>query len=735
MTYFGLGDARQGIVHIIGPEQGFTLPGTTVVCGDSHTSTHGAFGALAFGIGTSEVEHVLATQTLITKRSKNMRIQVDGDLLPGVSSKDVILHTIGVIGTAGGTGAVIEYCGSAIQGLSMEARMSICNMSIEAGARAGMIAPDDITFEYLKGRPLAPKAGSAEWKKAVAYWSSLRSDPGATYDIEVFIDAKDIVPTVTWGTSPQDVVPITGIVPDPDDFADEAKRKGARQALAYMGLAPGTPMQEILLDKVFIGSCTNARIEDLRSAASVVEGRKVAPNIKRAMVVPGSGLVKKQAEAEGLDRIFVDAGFEWREAGCSMCLGMNPDILAPRERCASTSNRNFEGRQGAGGRTHLMSPAMAAAAAIAGRLADVRKLTISAKFSSRKRTSSPAPAVDVAPEVEDVYDDEGRDQVFDIPQDALPSQDETGAATATMAAATAAPSHTALPKFTRLRGIAAPLDRANVDTDAIIPKQFLKTIKRTGLGKALFYALRYDTDAAGVPPSHLPPERADFVLNRAPFRRARILVVTGPNFGCGSSREHAPWALLDFGIVCVVAPSFADIFFNNMFKNGMLPVAVPDAAALARIAAIAAAGRELEVDLERQTIRVAPDTTAGAGAGAASGATDDGDDDAGRGGREGELLAEFEVEPFRKHCLLNGLDDIGLTMQLEEHIRRFEQQRSRDTPWLDGSGYLRRSSTPPPQQQQQAADGGAAGVGATKIEAAPLPRTNRGEISAEPLDW
>ena len=375
ITYFGLGDKRQGIVHIIGPEQGFTLPGTTVVCGDSHTSTHGAFGSLAFGIGTSEVEHVLATQTLITKRSKNMRIKVDGDLSPGVSSKDIILHAIGKIGTAGGTGAVIEFCGSAIEGLSMEARMSICNMSIEGGARAGMVAPDETTFEYLKGRPLAPVYGSEQWNKAVAYWKSLKSDPGAKYDIDVFIDAADITPTVTWGTSPEDVVPITGKVPDPETFATEEKKDAGRRMLEYMGLTANTPMEEIVVDKVFIGSCTNARIEDLRAAALVVKGKKVAQNIKRAMIVPGSGLVKTQAEAEGLDKIFLDAGFEWREAGCSMCLGMNPDILAPKERCASTSNRNFEGRQGAGGRTHLMSPVMAAAAAIVGKLADVRKLS------------------------------------------------------------------------------------------------------------------------------------------------------------------------------------------------------------------------------------------------------------------------------------------------------------------------------------------------------------------------
>lgn len=322
LTFFGLDDDRQGIVHIIGPEQGFTLPGTTVVCGDSHTSTHGAFGSLAFGIGTSEVEHVLATQTIITKRSKNMKVQVDGELAPGVSSKDIILHVIGQIGTAGGNGAVIEFCGSAIRSLSMEARMSICNMSIEAGARSGMIAPDQVTFDYLRGRPLAPKYNSSEWNKAVQYWSTLKSDDGASFDKEIYINAQDIPPTITWGTSPQDVVPVTGVIPGPDDFSDPVKKEACIRALEYMGLTAGVPVEDVVVDKVFIGSCTNARMEDLRSAARVVQGKTIAPNIKRAMIVPGSGLVKKQAEKEGLDKIFVDAGFEWREAGCSMCLGM-----------------------------------------------------------------------------------------------------------------------------------------------------------------------------------------------------------------------------------------------------------------------------------------------------------------------------------------------------------------------------------------------------------------------------
>ena len=367
---FDTTDIRQGIVHVIGPEQGFTLPGTTIVCGDSHTSTHGAFGALAFGIGTSEVEHVLATQTLLQKRPKTMRIRVEGELPLGVTAKDVILAIIGRIGTAGGTGHVIEYAGEVIRGLSMEGRMTVCNMSIEAGARAGLVAPDDKTFAYLMGRPMAPKG--ALWEQAVTFWRSLPSDEGARYDREVVLDASEIEPLVTWGTSPQDVAPISGRVPDPAEESDPQRRAAMERALAYMGLEPGTPITEIRIDTVFIGSCTNARLEDLRTVARLVEGRKVAPHI-RALVVPGSGLVKHRAEEEGIDRILVEAGFEWREPGCSMCLAMNPDKLSPGERCASTSNRNFEGRQGKGGRTHLVSPAMAAAAAIEGRFADVRK--------------------------------------------------------------------------------------------------------------------------------------------------------------------------------------------------------------------------------------------------------------------------------------------------------------------------------------------------------------------------
>ena len=368
---FDMEDARQGIVHIIGPEQGFTQPGMTIVCGDSHTATHGAFGAFALGIGTSEVEHVLATQTLIQKKSKNMLVRVDGALPPGVTAKDITLSIIGKTGTAGGTGHVIEYAGEAIRSLSLEGRMTLCNMAIEGGARAGLVAPDEKTFAYIEGRPKAPKGGA--WEMALTHWRTLTSDPGAVYDKTVVLDAAEIVPVVTWGTSPEDVLPITGFVPDPDSFEDAGKRAAARRSLDYMGLEPGTALRDIAIDKVFIGSCTNARIEDLREVARIVEGRQVAAGVE-AMVVPGSGLVRAQAEEEGIADTLSEAGFDWREPGCSMCLAMNADRLQPGERCASTSNRNFEGRQGRGGRTHLMSPAMAAAAAVNGRLSDVREL-------------------------------------------------------------------------------------------------------------------------------------------------------------------------------------------------------------------------------------------------------------------------------------------------------------------------------------------------------------------------
>lgn len=452
LTYFGMDDKRQGIVHIIGPEQGFTLPGSTIVCGDSHTATHGAFGALAFGIGTSEVEHVLATQTLVQAKAKNMRVTVEGTLAPGITSKDVILHIIGVIGTAGGNGHVIEFAGSAVRSFSMEARMSICNMAIEAGARAGLIAPDSTTLAYLKGRPMSPEG--KVWEDACRYWLTLPSDPGAKYDKEVTIKASDIAPTVTWGTSPQDVAPITAVVPNPAQAADPARGLSMARSLEYMGLTAGTVLDGLKVDKVFIGSCTNARIEDIRAVASVAKGRKVAPNIITAMVVPGSGLVKAQAEAEGLHTILTEAGFDWREPGCSMCLAMNPDKLEPQERCASTSNRNFEGRQGNGGRTHLVSPAMAAAAAVTGGLTDIRKMTLA---------SIPEPADDVLATL--IASMQNKPSVNPVAR----FQASKGA----VAASATDPNKV----FNKHTGIAAPMPIQNIDTDMIIPKQFLKTIK------------------------------------------------------------------------------------------------------------------------------------------------------------------------------------------------------------------------------------------------------------------
>ncbi len=372
IPYFDATAPEQGIVHVVGPEQGFSLPGATIVCGDSHTAAHGGLGALAFGIGSSETEHVLATQTLMLRQSKSMEVRVEGDLGPGVTAKDLILHIIGTIGTAGGTGHVIEYRGKVFEEMSIEARLTVCNMSIEAGARAGLIAPDETTFAYIKGRPMAPKG--ADWEAAVVYWRTLKTDDGAVFDKSVVIDASEIEPTVTWGTSPEDTVAIGGVVPHPESFADRSKQEAARASLEYMGLEPGQKIDSIEVQNIFIGSCTNSRIEDLRAAAEVLKGRKVHPNIKWGIIVPGSGLVKMQAEAEGLDKIFTEAGLEWREPGCSACLGMNPDKVPPGERSASTSNRNFVGRQGPGARTHLVSPAMAAAAAVTGRLADVREL-------------------------------------------------------------------------------------------------------------------------------------------------------------------------------------------------------------------------------------------------------------------------------------------------------------------------------------------------------------------------
>ena len=464
------------------------------------------------------------------------------------------------------------------------------------------------------------------------------------------------------------MVPITGMVPAPEDFDTKAKQESCRKALEYMGLEPHTRIEDISLDKIFIGSCTNARIEDLRAASKIVKGKKIAKGLKRAMIVPGSGLVKREAEAEGLDKIFQDAGFEWREAGCSMCLGMNADILLPQERCASTSNRNFEGRQGAQGRTHLMSPVMAAAAALTGKLTDIRRVA-DWNHAAPAKTN---PQFDLA--VEDPLDVESSDDDFERIED-LPKDGQQAGVDSTRTPSAA----TGMAPFKQLRGIAAPLDRSNVDTDAIIPKQFLKTIKRTGLGSALFWDLRYHFKDGS--------EKPDFVLNSEPYRQAKILVVTGPNFGCGSSREHAPWALLDFGIKAIIAPSYADIFFNNAFKNAILPIIIPDSAVLEKIADEARAGREIEIDLPAQEVR---DQT-------------------------GKKLAGFEVEEFRKHCLVNGLDDIELTMQMDEAIGRYEARMRVETPWIFNQKGLGQRRHVPATPKQNGRDLGEE-VGGPKLE-------------------
>eukprot|EP00040_Diaphanoeca_grandis_P025831 m.143764 g.143764 ORF g.143764 m.143764 type:complete len:746 (-) comp30333_c1_seq3:372-2609(-) len=621
LTYYGMNDSRQGIVHVIGPEQGFTLPGTTVVCGDSHTSTHGAFGALAFGIGTSEVEHVLASQTLNLKKAKNLKINISGKIAAGISSKDMMLHIIGTIGAAGGTGCVIEFCGDAIEALSMEARMSMCNMAIEAGARAGMVAPDETTFAYIKGRPMAPTGTT--WDRAVAYWKSLRSDAGAKYDTEVNIDGADIFPTVTWGTSPQDIAPITGCVPDPAKETNANRKSAMTRSLEYMGLTANTPINEINIDKVFIGSCTNSRIEDLRAAAAVANGRKVAPNVKLAMVVPGSGVVRDQAVAEGLDKVFREAGFDWREPGCSMCLAMNPDKLQPGERCASTSNRNFEGRQGKGGRTHLVSPAMAAAAAVTGHFVDVRTLVV--ESGSLEKTTGKI-AID--------------SKTF------LP-EDTSATAVAEEQHATVTPGGAPERGFTTLTGKCAAYDKQNVDTDQIIPAKFLKVVTRKGLGKSAFYEARYNADGS---------KNMSFVLNQEPYTTASILVC-GNNFGCGSSREHAPWALLDMGIQCLISTEFADIFLSNCYKNFMLPITLPRDV-VETLMEDAENKLELTVDLATQLIT------------RSSGAT-----------------ISFDVPEFQKRCLLEGLDEIALTLNKVTDISAFEETRTTRYPWLDGKGY------------------------------------------------
>jgi len=535
--------------------------------------------------------------------------------------------------------------------LSMEGRMSICNMSVEAGARCGMVAPDEITFEYVKGRPLSPKG--ADWEKALQYWKTLKSDEAAHWDKEVYIKAEDIAPTLTWGTSPQDVTPITGSVPDPAKETDASKAAGMERSLKYMGLQENTPMEEIRIDKVFIGSCTNSRIEDLRSAARIAYGRHVAPDVY-AMVVPGSGLIKNQAETEGLDIIFKDAGFDWREAGCSMCLGMNEDQLKPEERCASTSNRNFEGRQGPKGRTHLMSPAMAAAAAVTGKLSDVRKLareetskgkggalqiheTDSKDFlrdDVTKETSGPRATNDITASgpganVENIQDAARAESG----STAKPAPDADGAG---------------MEKFTVLAGTGASLIHpstgdlmSNVDTDMIIEARHLKTIKRTGLGQFLFGKLRFDAEGK---------ENPDFVLNK--HRDAKVLLAWD-NFGCGSSREHAPWALKDFGIRSVIAMSFGDIFYNNCLQNGMLPIRLPGSDII-QLRKDVDAGCPVEIHLEEQEVRC------------------------------NDKVYHFETDSFRKHCLLNGLDDIGITMQKSNLIDTYETFRSSRFPWLDG---------------------------------------------------
>ncbi|TVY84979.1 3-isopropylmalate dehydratase [Lachnellula suecica] len=621
IPYLGLNSSKQGIVHIIGPELGFTLPGTTVVCGDSHTSTHGAFGALAFGIGTSEVEHVLATQTIVATRWRNMQIIVEGALRAGVGSKDLILFIIGKIGTSGATGMVIEFSGPVIGDLSMESRMALCNMSIEAGARAGLIAPDSTTLQYIKGRPMAPDPSSNMWEQAQNYWQSLSTDSGAHFDKIVLIDATQVSPTVTWGTSPEQVVPIDGSVPFPADFEDPVKQESCKQALAYMALRPGTRMRDIAVDKVFIGSCTNARVEDFRVAAAVLAGKKISSTIKLALAVPGSGTVKLAAEAEGLDVIFKKAGFEWREAGCSLCVGLNEDALLPYERCASTSNRNFESRQGTAGRTHLVSPGVAAATSLTGRFASFRQEDC-AQLSRAAETTPPH------------YTDG--------------TIDWSGSNTIDCTFKTSNfPHNPALKLFSSVRGKVAVLDRANIDTDAIFPKQFCTTIERGGLGNALFHNLRYD------PAGNL---NTSFILNHGEYQDCPILLVTGPNFGCGSSREHAVWALQDFGFRTVLAPSFADIFYNNCFKNGLLP-GILSSSSVERIMEEVNASGNIEVDLASQAVLD-------------------------MGGRR---IGNFEIDNSRKTELLNGLDEISTTLKFEGQIVSFETNRNLVRSWVEGS--------------------------------------------------
>ncbi|KAH7340063.1 aconitase family-domain-containing protein [Pyrenochaeta sp. MPI-SDFR-AT-0127] len=633
IPYLGLNSRRQGIVHVIGPELGFTLPGTTIVCGDSHTSTHGAFGALAFGIGTSEVEHVLATQTLVAARSQNMKILVQGQLEPGVTSKDLMLFIIGILGTAGGTGMVIEFAGPVIEGLSMESRMSLCNMSIEAGARAGLIAPDDTTLAYIKGRAWAP---SKTWALAQAYWKTLYSDTGAHFDRVVVIDAYKVAPTITWGTSPEQVVPISGVVPGPDDFQDPVKRSSCKQALSYMGLAPGTKIADIKVDKVFIGSCTNARLEDFRAAAGILKGRKVSPKLRLALAVPGSGAVKRAAEKEGIDVIFKEAGFEWREAGCSLCVGLNDDALSPFERCASTSNRNFESRQGTAGRTHLVSPVVAAATAINGTFAApsegmkalLERSTIELQFDDIS-TSDNSDASDAWSDSEDADNTDVKSDGKFTPISSV----KRGSAARK-------------PQFSDdIEGLVAVIKRANIDTDTIFPKQFCTTTEKAGLGYALFHNLRYDENGNS---------RDEFVLNHPEYKTASILLATGPNFGCGSSREHAVWALQDFGFRCILAPSFADIFYNNAFKNGLLLVAI-DEPTIERILVGVKQGQGIKINLQRQTILNSAYTEIGS----------------------------FQIQEQRKMELLTAVDSIDAALGFLPEIETFEKCRKQGRGWIE----------------------------------------------------
>ena len=559
-----------------------------------------------------------------------MLIRIDGELAEGVTSKDIILNVCGLIGTAGGTGYTIEFAGEAIKSLSMEARMSISNMAIEAGARAGVISPDEVTYEYLKGRPMSPSED--EWEKAVAYWNSLASDEDAVYDKEIIIQGEDIAPTVTWGTSPQDAIAVDADVPKIDAPGhDEARKAAVERSLNYIGLEGGQKIEGEAVKKVFIGSCTNGRIEDMRSVAAIAMGRNVPEGV-HAMVVPGSGLVKKQAEDEGLDKILTEAGFDWREPGCSMCLAMNPDKLKPQERCASTSNRNFEGRQGNGGRTHLMSPAMAAAAAVSGAITDIRKFPYLGEESEDPRKkgnksnvftteSFPNPGASINPKA--------------------PYQEEVSSSDGEKAPG--------LPRFESITGVGAPLDIQNIDTDMIIPKEFLKTIKRSGLGFAAFAELRYDNaEAVATIGEEVAEEKADFVLNKDGYKGVTKILIAGDNFGCGSSREHAAWALVGYGFKVIVSSFFADIFKGNALNNGLLPLQVtPSFLAILMKTVQENPETKIEVDIENQTISLS-DTN---------------------------VHENFYIDPYKKTCMINGYDDIDYLLSKKEMIEAFETQR------------------------------------------------------------